>query len=225
MACREVLSAALDHEADAAEVAAASSHVAACPACNSYRSQLEALHRRARLRPSEAVPDRTASILASLRRSSRVRNLRQALAAAGAAAVFAATAFVLVSRHEPSHLSAAPGVAVSQVAISPGPTGGLSVVSFRVHNLSAQPDALVGARTTAANDATLHSLRNVEGRDIMQSVDQIAIAGGETRDLGDGTSHIMLVDLRQRLDPGVRVTIELDFDHAAPVDVDGVVTT
>ena len=97
-------------------------------------------------------------------------------------------------------------------------------MSFRVHNLSAQDDALVGVRTTAADAATLHAIRTVDGREIMQSVDEIAVAAGETRDLGDGTSHIMLVDLRQQLEPGVRVRIELEFVHAAPVDIDGVVT-
>ncbi len=146
------------------------------------------------------------------------------MASAAVVAVAVGACLVASSRDEPLRLSASPNVEVSQVAVSQGPLGGLSVVSFRVHNLSVQDDALVGARTAAADDATLHVIRTVNGREVMQSVDEIAVAAGETRDLGGGTSHIMLVDLREQLEPGVRVRIELEFVHAAPVDVDGVVT-
>jgi copper(I)-binding protein len=224
-ACRDVLSAALDHEAGEAELADASDHVAACQACSAHRSRLEVLHRRVRLHPGEPVPDRSAAILSALPHPRRVRHLRRVwLAGAAVVAVAASGVVVASSRDEPARLSASPNIEVSQVAVSQGPPGGLAVVSFRVHNLSAQDDALVGVRTTAADAATLHAIRSVGGREIMQSVDEIALAAGETRDLGDGTSHIMLVDLRQQLEPGVRVTIELEFVHAAPVDIDGVVT-
>jgi periplasmic copper chaperone A len=223
--CREVLSAALDHEAGPSELADASAHVAACRACDAHRSRLEAFHRRVRLRPGELVPDRTAAILSALPHPRRARHVRQTWVVSAAAVAVAAGAFLVASsRDEPVRLSASPNVEVSHVAVSQGPPGGLSVVSFRVHNLSVQDDALVGVRTAAADDATLHAIRTVGGREIMQSVDEIAVAAGETRDLGDGTSHIMLVDLREQLEPGVRVRIELEFVHAAPVDIDGVVT-
>ncbi|HMK12203.1 MAG TPA: copper chaperone PCu(A)C [Acidimicrobiales bacterium] len=224
-ACREVLSAALDHEADAAELALASSHVAECDACRAYRSRLEALHRRVRLRPGEPVPDRTAAILAAVAQPERAGFTRSGVIVAAVAVVaLAVSAFVVASRSDDEvRLVASPSVSVSEVAVRQGPPGGLSMVSFKVRNLSTRPDALVGARTAVADMATLHALRTVDGREIMQSVDQIALAAGETRDLGDGTSHIMLVDLRQQLEPGVRVTIELDFVHAPPVDVDGLV--
>ena len=223
-ACREVLSAALDHEAGPDELVEASAHVAACQACTAHSSRLDALHRRVRLRPGEPVPDRTAAILSSLPHPHRSRRRRLAVLASVAVVAVAASAFVAAARDGSPPLSASPIVEVSRVAVSQGPTGGLAVVSFRVHNLSVQDDALVGVRTTAADGATLHAIRTVDGREIMQSVDEIAVAGGETRDLGDGTSHIMLVDLREQLEPGVRVTIELEFVHAAPVDIDGVVT-
>jgi copper(I)-binding protein len=224
-ACRDVLSAALDHEAAPDELAEASAHVAACQACRAHLSRLEALHRRVRLHPGEPVPDRTAAILSALPHPHRAQPVRRALVASLAVVAVAASALVVVSsRDRSTQLPASPNVEVSHVAVSQGPTGGLSVVSFRVRNLSAQDDALVGVRTTAADDATLHTIRTVDGREIMQSVDEIALAAGETRDLGDGTSHIMLVDLREQLEPGVRVRIELEFVHAAPVDIDGVVT-
>ncbi len=224
-ACREVLSAVLDHEAGQAELAEASAHVAVCQACSAYRSRLEALHRRVRLHPGEPVPERTAAILSGLPHPRRARHARRTFAALVLVVAVAASATVVASNRDDARLlSASPNVEVSQVVVSQGPTGGLSVVSFRVHNLSAQDDALVGVRTTAADGATLHSIHTVDGREIMQSVDEIAVAAGETRDLGDGTSHIMLVDLRQQLEPGVRVRIELEFVHAAPVDIDGVVT-
>ena len=139
-------------------------------------------------------------------------------------AAAAAAIVVFVARPDNARLSAAPAVEVSDVALSRAPTGGISIVSFRLHNLSASEDAVVGVVTDAAGSASLHTVRTVDGRRVMRSVDEIVVAGGQTRTLSDGTSHIMLLDLRQSLDPGRRVHIELQFARAAPIDLEATVT-
>ncbi len=219
-ACRELQSALLDNEATDIEQLAVDGHLATCDACRSYERDLATLHRRTRLHAGEPVPDQTSRIMHALPRTKP----RRWIAAAAAAVAAAVAGVVFAPRADGPGSSAAPRVEVSHVALSRAPTGGISVVSFRLHNLSANEDALVGVVTDAAGDASLHTVRTVDGRTIMRAVDEIVVAGGETRDLGDGTSHIMLLDLRERLDPGGSVHIELQFARAAPIDLDAMVT-
>jgi predicted anti-sigma-YlaC factor YlaD len=62
--CREILSAALDGEAERA-VPEVEDHLAGCPACTAWEQEAAALHRSVRVRPAERVPDLTAAILAA----------------------------------------------------------------------------------------------------------------------------------------------------------------
>lgn len=63
---RELLSAGLDGEVRDREAVHLDAHLAACPACVAHRAALEHLHRTARLRAAEPVPDLTAPIVAAL---------------------------------------------------------------------------------------------------------------------------------------------------------------
>jgi len=63
--CQEILSAELDGEAGAADVAAARRHAAACETCTAFLTGATALHRAVRLGPAAPVPDLTAAILAA----------------------------------------------------------------------------------------------------------------------------------------------------------------
>jgi len=217
------MSAQLDDEATEDELAGIGDHLATCSACRAHERQLGLLDRQVRLHAVEPVPDLTDQILGIVGLTPRGRG-RLGVAVVGlVAAILVAMAIVVTSRDD-VRLSPTPKVEVSDVAVMQAPTGGISVVSFRLRNLSAEEDALVAVHTDAAGAATLHTLRDVDGRSEMRSVDEIVIDAGSTRQLGDGTSHIMLLDVRQGLHTGGRVHIELEFARAAPVDVDGVVT-
>jgi predicted anti-sigma-YlaC factor YlaD len=84
--CQEILSAALDGEAGAADAAAARRHALACETCGAFAAGAEALHRRVRLAPAERVPDLTAAILHASApvapAGRRMQVLRAAMAAA-----------------------------------------------------------------------------------------------------------------------------------------------
>jgi predicted anti-sigma-YlaC factor YlaD len=61
----EAISARLDDELPPMETEALDAHLAGCPSCQAYTSQLAALHRAWRVRSAEPVPDLTARILAA----------------------------------------------------------------------------------------------------------------------------------------------------------------
>ena len=62
--CREKVSAGLDREASAQDVAEADAHLAACPACRAWASQAQRLDRRLRMRIADPVPDLSSAVLA-----------------------------------------------------------------------------------------------------------------------------------------------------------------
>lgn len=86
---RETLSAGLDTETGPVPDDVVTSHLAACPACRSWREQAHELTRRVRLAPARPVPDATASVVAAVladraARAPRHRVLRVALAGVAA---------------------------------------------------------------------------------------------------------------------------------------------
>lgn len=64
--CREVLSAALDNEADPVRLQRAEGHLEDCAGCRAFREHIQELHRRVRIAPAEDVPDLTTPILSAV---------------------------------------------------------------------------------------------------------------------------------------------------------------
>jgi predicted anti-sigma-YlaC factor YlaD len=64
--CREAVSARIDDEAPPASEAEVYAHLATCADCRGFVARTEALHRHLRVRPAEAVPDRSAELLAAV---------------------------------------------------------------------------------------------------------------------------------------------------------------
>jgi len=62
-ACRDVISAHLDDEAEPAEVEAMDAHLASCAECRAHEVRLVQLTRAVRVHPAEDVPDLSAAIL------------------------------------------------------------------------------------------------------------------------------------------------------------------
>jgi predicted anti-sigma-YlaC factor YlaD len=62
--CREALSARLDGEEAGVAFADVDAHLARCHDCQLFAAELPALHRMARVRPADPVPDLTARIIA-----------------------------------------------------------------------------------------------------------------------------------------------------------------
>ena len=80
--------------------------------------------------------------------------------------------------------------------------------------VSASDAALVAAQTPAAAKTELHSMRMDGDVMRMRAVDQIALAAGKTVKLAPGSLHLMLIDIRQPLQAGMKVPLELTFQSA-----------
>lgn len=114
--CREALSARLDGEAPGIADELVDAHLRSCAPCRSFATGAEGLNRRTAVRPVEAVPDLTASILASAERARPV----PAVAVAGAGTELATTSGAHWSRWAllvvalTQLLSALPGLVVGR---------------------------------------------------------------------------------------------------------------
>jgi predicted anti-sigma-YlaC factor YlaD len=69
---QEAISARLDGEAAAIKFAALDAHVAQCAACRTYATRADRLARSIRVRPAEAVPNLTTTILANVPKRARL---------------------------------------------------------------------------------------------------------------------------------------------------------
>jgi predicted anti-sigma-YlaC factor YlaD len=142
--CREVLSAQLDGEAAAPELAAAEEHRRTCAACTAFAESSARLHRATRLGAAPEVPDLTGRILARIgadarrREGDRALPLRLVLAAIAVLDIAAALPALLLgddaglSAHAARHAGAfalAIGVGFLYVAWRPRRAAGVLAVA------------------------------------------------------------------------------------------------
>jgi copper(I)-binding protein len=86
-----------------------------------------------------------------------------------------------------------------------------SAVYVTLHNAGGG-DQLVGAASAAASAVSVH------GADMTPSGD-VKVRGHGDTSLVPGGSHVMLENLRQPLRPGDEVTLQLRFEHSAPIEL------
>ena len=100
-----------------------------------------------------------------------------------------------------------------------GMDGGTGAVYFTLVNEGNAPDALVGARSDVAMTAGLHETQ-MEG-DVMRMVPvpRIEVPAGGRTELKPGSLHVMLVDLKQDLNPGDTATLILRFEKSPEITV------
>ncbi|MFN5164870.1 MAG: copper chaperone PCu(A)C [Pseudomonadota bacterium] len=83
---------------------------------------------------------------------------------------------------------------------------------------SAQPSRLVGAASPVAGVVEIHEM-SMDGNVMrMRAVAGLALPAGRTVELKPGGFHVMLMDLRQPLQPGDTVPVTLLFDSGGKRD-------
>jgi len=116
--------------------------------------------------------------------------------------------------------SPAPDVRVGDVwarASLPGkPT---SAAYFTLSNRGG-PDELVGVTVSQAT-AEIHSTSMDGGIMRMRKLDSLPLPAASTVKLEPGGAHVMLMDLRQPLEPGGRIEITLRFEKSPERKVEG----
>lgn len=80
---------------------------------------------------------------------------------------------------------------------------------------------LTGATTEVAGRAEIHEMAMVDGKSVMQQVeDGLALRAGAAQLLQPGGNHVMLMDMTQELAAGDEVSLTLQFSDGSTVEVD-----
>ena len=96
------------------------------------------------------------------------------------------------------------------LAVPPGQPN--SAVFMTLANNSKENRALVAAETPSAGVVELHTHVHEDGMMKMRKVDNIEIPAGQTVTLKPSGFHVMLIGLKQKLEPGQEVHMNLIFD-------------
>jgi copper(I)-binding protein len=90
-----------------------------------------------------------------------------------------------------------------------------------IRNTGSVPDRLIGGATDVAPGFQIHEATMDQGVSKMREMkDGIEIKPGETVELKPGSSHIMFVNLKRRLEKGERVKGTLMFQRAGTVAIE-----
>ena len=90
-----------------------------------------------------------------------------------------------------------------------------------INNAGTAPDRLIGGSMEAAEGFQIHQMTMDQGVSKMREMkDGVEIKSGETVELKPGSSHIMFVNLKRRLEKGQRVKGTLVFERAGTVDIE-----
>ena len=144
-----------------------------------------------------------------------IRNLLYGLTAAGALLAGAAMA-------QPTSLK------ILQPTTRATPLPGMTAVGYlQIENDGRSDDRLLGAHSTAADSVEIHQMRTTGGMMQMRPLKEgLAVPAGARVDLrADAASgyHLMVIGVKQQLNPGDRLPLVLDFEKAGAVPVDFVV--
>jgi copper(I)-binding protein len=90
-----------------------------------------------------------------------------------------------------------------------------------IRNTGTEPDRLLGGATDVAAGFQIHEMTMDQGVAKMREMKGgIEIKPGETVELKPGSSHIMLVNLKRRLEKGERIKGTLRFERAGSVEIE-----
>jgi periplasmic copper chaperone A len=95
-------------------------------------------------------------------------------------------------------------------AVPPGQPN--SAVFMSLQNQSSDARALVGAESPVAEVVELHTHLQEGGMMRMRRIERIDLPAGERVALQPGGLHVMLIGLKQTLEPGASVALTLRYD-------------
>lgn len=106
----------------------------------------------------------------------------------------------------------------------PAKAGANSAIYFIIDNPMPEADALLTARCEAAMMTEVHmTSTSADGKSMMMKQDSVPLAaGGQTR-FEPGGLHVMLMELKQDLEPGQTLPVTLTFEKAGEVTVEATV--
>lgn len=94
-----------------------------------------------------------------------------------------------------------------------------TAVYLTLINRGNQPESLDSLHTPIADRAEVHQTVNKDGIIRMVPVGELSLPAGERIEFAPGGLHIMLLDLRQTLESGVRFPLTLQFESGRKIEV------
>lgn len=98
----------------------------------------------------------------------------------------------------------------------PAAAGQTGVVYLKLTN-AGQADNLLSASSPVAEAVEIHQTMESQGMTMMKPVDKIPVPAGGSVELKPGGFHIMLVNVKQELKPGMTISVTLNFEKAGAV--------
>lgn len=114
-----------------------------------------------------------------------------------------------------------PQISVTGAWARPSPmTAGNGAIYMQLKNSGGSADALVSASTDVAEVVEIHE--TVIENDIMKMhpVEKVEIPAGGMAMLEPGGHHVMLINLKQQLEPGNKISVTLNFEKSEPMTIE-----
>jgi copper(I)-binding protein len=115
------------------------------------------------------------------------------------------------------------GIEISNPVMMSAGSGETTGAFMQIKNTGAETDRLVGATCELAGMAQVHETIMDGDTMKMQQVEAVEIPAGQILELKHGSYHVMLMDLKQEVKAGEKVTLTLQFEKAGPVTVSALV--
>ena len=112
-----------------------------------------------------------------------------------------------------------PGITVTDAWVRAIPGSDVAAAYFTVSNAGSQPATIVGIRSPVAASAMIHETAMAGAQSTMRPHERLALPAGQTVHLSPGGMHVMLMNLKQPLNPGDTVPLLLLLDGGTSIAV------
>jgi len=102
------------------------------------------------------------------------------------------------------------------------PHSNISAFFLTLSNNSDQNISLLKAKTNLTNTTELHTHINDNGKMTMLALDKIDIPAHSKTELKPGGLHIMLFDLKQKIDQNSKINLNLYFDNNTSLKLENI---
>ncbi len=117
--------------------------------------------------------------------------------------------------------SSVPKITVTELWSRPSPMkAGNGAVYMVLTNEGGEDDALISAKSDVSEVVELHETKMEGDMMKMQPVSKIEVPAGGSARLEPGGLHVMLINLKQELVEGEKVTLTLNFEKSDPITIE-----
>ena len=114
----------------------------------------------------------------------------------------------------------AKNIEISDIYIKQSPPNAKNTAIFlKIKNNTKKDLSLIEAKSDLASKVELHTHLHKDGKMAMVKLDKITIKANSQIELRPGADHIMLFDLKERVDENTKANLSLVFDNGELITV------